>query len=167
MKKLVFVSLIILTIGLPTWAQDSIPILIDGPDYPSNQKMHIYPSAILSCQPQFLGGNRAFERWIAKHSRFTQAVADSGNFGKVYCELIIDSVGIPKYPRIISSTKLWLAEETIRIVGLLPNFIPGKYRPNDNVTTKYILTFRYLPNKGKNQGKPMVRNGNIIICPKQ
>lgn len=156
MKLLVFL-IIVLVHPDTLFSQVNNTILYDGPgpgQRDSLIELSVYPSSILKVPPHYAKGKMELDAWCSKHTKFNQAMADSGINGHVYCEVIIDSLGNVGNPKIIYGKKHTykpeLVEETLRLASRLPKFTPGRYNLN-RVNSSHILKFEYRKDRKKLQ----------------
>lgn len=143
-QRLLF-PFVMLLFPLLTYSQIKEEDITDGDS--SKVVISIYPEVLLSQKPQFPGGDVELKKWFAKNAFFTQAMADSGHFGKVYCGVIIDSIGNIRDPKIYENPKNpanpYLVKETLRLMNILPCFSPGKTKDKTVASQHpFILVFR-------------------------
>lgn len=138
--------------------------IVDGPDGP-DPIITVYPVSMLIERPIFPGGFSELRKWCEQNSLYTQSMADSGYYGKIYCEVIIDTLGNVCDTKIITgrnkTANPYLAEETIRLLKQLPVFTPGKYR-NKKVTSSYVFVLLFMQdtsaiNTSFNPSSPTIR----------
>ncbi|ADQ79517.1 TonB family protein [Paludibacter propionicigenes WB4] len=99
--------------------------------------------------PQFPGGEKELFKFINKNLKYPITGPDV--FGKVMCRFIVNSDGSVSNPEVIRSLDPACDKEAVRVIKLLPKFIPGKQN-GVNVSVWYILpiTFKLNPDVQKN-----------------
>ncbi len=117
-----FISILILVFSLSTVQAQSVseakqdtnignPITIEGEEFPS-----------------FPGGNAEFLKFIQKNLVYPQSAKENGISGKVYLKFVIKEDGSVDDVQIVRGIKDGedLGVEAIRLMKLMPNWIPGK-----------------------------------------
>lgn len=99
--------------------------------YSSLQQMPVYP-----------GGETALLTTIAKNLKYPKKAFNEGKQGKVYVKMVITSDGEVKSPVIIRSLSKECDAEALRVVKLLPKWIPGKQN-GKNAAVNYIIPITY------------------------
>ena len=140
---------LILSVSIYAQENDTLLLLYDGPapgQHDSISEPSFYPSFSLKVPTRYTKGILELDAWCSKHTMYSQAMADSGIIGHVYCEVIIDSLGKVGSPKIIygknSIYKPELIKETLRLASVLPEFTPGIYG-SCRVNSKCIFKFVY------------------------
>ncbi|MBC8046096.1 MAG: energy transducer TonB [Fimbriimonadaceae bacterium] len=86
--------------------------------------------------PQFTGGQIALDKFI--HDRIVIPRGSEDFEGTIYVKIIIDENGKVTYPEIVKGADDALNKEVLRVISIMPNWIPGKL--NDvNVKVTYTL----------------------------
>lgn len=140
MKKIIFVITII-CFGLTAIAQvDSIETITDieatmNPE-PPVEKIHSFCEVM----PAFPGGDSALRKCIDSIITYPPIAIESGAEGKVIVSFVVEKDGSVSQIRIMSKKiGMGLEEEAIRVVKLLPKFIPGS---ENGVTVRVLM---YVP----------------------
>ncbi len=76
--------------------------------------------------PKFKGGIVKLYQFINRKIRYPSPAFDMGIEGKVYVQFVVKKNGEIAEPKIIKGVHPTLDEEAIRVVNLLPNWLPGK-----------------------------------------
>ena len=98
---------------------------IDNTDVILNQKFkpdHIFD--VVEQMPQFPGGNDSLLSYVSKNLKWPNTDVDV--FGRVICRFIVNRDGSVSNPEVIRSLDPACDKESIRVIKLLPKFIPGK-----------------------------------------
>ena len=77
-------------------------------------------------QPEFVGGSQAFATFLQKNLRYPRAAAQAGVQGKVFVEFTIGTDGKIERARTIKGIGFGCDEEALRVINLMPNWMPGK-----------------------------------------
>lgn len=77
-------------------------------------------------QPEFVGGSQAFATFLQKNLRYPQAAARTGIQGKVFVEFTVGTDGKIERARTIKGIGFGCDEEALRVINLMPNWMPGK-----------------------------------------
>ncbi len=77
-------------------------------------------------QPEFIGGNEAFASFLQKNLRYPRAAAQAGVQGKVFVEFTVGTDGRIERAKTIKGIGFGCDEEALRVIGLMPKWMPGK-----------------------------------------
>ena len=77
-------------------------------------------------QPEFIGGGQAFANFLQKNLKYPRAAAQAGVQGKVFVEFTVGTDGKIERGRTIKGIGFGCDEEALRVVNLMPNWMPGK-----------------------------------------
>ena len=91
----------------------------------SNEE-HVH--TISSIQPQFPGGQEALNAFLSEHLRYPQEARDSNIQGTVWVSFIIDTIGAVSDVEVVRGVHFSLDKEAVRVIEMMPNWIPGKSR---------------------------------------
>jgi len=100
---------------------------------------------ISSIQPQFPGGQEAMRAFFAEHLRYPQEARDSNIQGQVLVSFIIDTVGAVSDVEVVRGVHPSLDKEAVRLVEMMPNWIPGKSR-NRPVRVQFHMPVNFHSN---------------------
>ena len=147
----IFYLFALLLFSLLTIAQDIDTTLWDGPspydDGFEYKEPSIYRAAVLSHRPFYpKGGYLGLSEWCSEHTIYTQNMADSGIYGRVWFQVVIDSLGKFSNPRHSKREKIFdhpvLVKESLRLISKFPLFTPGR-RNGKNVSSEYFFALNY------------------------
>jgi protein TonB len=96
------------------------------PEPPNPQEPEIL--SVAEKMPEFPGGNEKLLEFIKKNIRYPELCSELGIEGNVYVKLVIDTIGRVTQVSIARGIKeqCGLDQEALRVVKLLPNFIPAE-----------------------------------------
>jgi TonB family protein len=93
--------------------------------------------------PGFPGGERTMMNFIARSLKYPVIEQENGVQGKVEVTFVIDTNGKVKNPKVIRSVSPALDKEALRVIAILPDFIPAeKDGKKVNVYCTLPLSFR-------------------------
>lgn len=118
MKKIVF-TLFIILISQLGMAQESTAA-------PNEEK--IYHMAAIEVQPEFPGGPRAFNMYVAKNYNYSNITPPLK--GTLFVEFIIEKDGSIDEIKILKDLGFGTKEEAIRLIENSPKWKPGVQEPN-------------------------------------
>ncbi len=105
---------------------------------------------IVEQMPKFPGGELAMRSFIAKNIRYPVEAQEKGIKGKVYVTFVIDKKGQPVKISIAKSVHHLLDNEAMRVISLMPTWIPGRQRGKTvNVSFTVPINFDLSPHVGK------------------
>lgn len=95
--------------------------------------------------PEYPGGVEALYRFLAQNIVYPPNMRLEKKEAKVYATFIIDSNGRIRNIEILNKVPAEFAEETIRVIKMMPAWKPGS-QDGKNVTVKYSLPVRFQLN---------------------
>ncbi len=93
--------------------------------------------------PVFPGGEAALMTFVAKNVKYPEASKKNGEQGIVYVKFVVDKKGKVKNPTIEKGVTKGLDDESLRVVGLLPDFEKPGYKNGKAVSVHFILPIKY------------------------
>jgi TonB family protein len=94
----------------------------------------------LEQMPQFPGGEKELFKFINKNLKYP--VTEPDVIGKVICRFIVNKDGSVSNIEVIRSLEPECDKEAIRVIKLLPKFIPGKMN-GSNVRVWYTIPITF------------------------
>ncbi|MDE6716201.1 MAG: energy transducer TonB, partial [Muribaculaceae bacterium] len=124
---------------------DAIEHVIDYPIYGDELSQEPEPidSIVFTAvneMPKFIGGNEALIRFINNNFKYPDSLRGSGIEGRVYVDIIVCRDGSVSKARVYQGIHPDIDREVLRVVNLLPQFIPGK-QDGDSVNVKLQIPF--------------------------
>lgn len=83
---------------------------------------------VVEDQPEFPGGMPAFYEFVGERLKYPSQARRLGIEGKVYVQFVVDKTGDVTDIMLVRGIGAGCDEEAIRVMGLVPNFKPGKQR---------------------------------------
>ncbi len=83
---------------------------------------------VVENMPQFPGGNRGLQKWIATHVKYPAVARENDIQGKVFVRFVVTSKGNVDKVQIIRGVDPLLDAEAVRVVKKLPRWKPGMQR---------------------------------------
>ena len=98
---------------------------------------------VVERMPCFPGGNQKMQDFIEKNLQYPKECAEKGLQGRVIIDFVVERNGTLTNTRVVKSVSPALDKEALRIVKLMPKWIPGRQSYKE-VRVKYIIpiTFR-------------------------
>ena len=81
---------------------------------------------VVEQMPQFPGGQAAMMKFIADSLRYPSVACENRIEGRVVVQFVVDCEGNILNPLVVRSVDPLLDREAIRLVKLMPKWIPGK-----------------------------------------
>ena len=108
--------------------------------------------------PQFPGGMGEAMRFLAQNIKYPKAAQQAKIEGRVIVQFVVGKDGSVSDIQIMRSVSPDLDAEAIRVVGMMPKWIPGKQR-GKAVTVKYTMPimFRLQGSEPKKEESPYVQ----------
>ena len=117
---------------------------------------------IVEEMPQFPGGKQKAMEFIANHIKYPEVAQKARIEGRVIVQFVVGRDGSISDVQTVSGISPELDAEAMRVVGLMPKWIPGKQR-NKAVTVKYTMpiTFRLnVPTNAEQEQAPAYHQVN-------
>ena len=92
--------------------------------------------------PQFPGGDKAMMEFIGKTLVYPQEAIEQHIQGTVNIRFVINSNGTVSFDRVLGKPNKYLQEEAVRVIKLMPNWIPAE-RDGKKVSSYYIIPIRF------------------------
>lgn len=106
---------------------------------------------VVQSQPQFPGGEDSLISFLKNNLRYPQEAKLAWIQGRVFVGFLIDYTGKIKDIKVLSGVNQQLDDEALRVVHMMPEWIPGKIGET-NVDTRYILPIEFvMPKRNKEQ----------------
>jgi TonB family protein len=116
-------------------------------NYTSNDDITFF---IVEQMPEFPGGESALRQFIGNNIRYPVEAQEKGIKGKVYVNFVIGKTGHPIKISIAKGVHPLLDTEAIRVISMMPDWIPGKQRGKTvNVSYTVPINFELSPQMGK------------------
>ena len=101
-----------------------------------NDSIKVYH--VIEQMPQFPGGKTALSNFIEENIKYPRSNAQ----GRVVVHFVVTSKGKVERAEVIRSLTTECDKEAIRVISMLPNFIPGKQN-GENVAVWYTLPITF------------------------
>lgn len=104
---------------------------------------------VVQSQPQFPGGEDSLISFLKNNLRYPPEAKLAWIQGRVFVGFMIDYTGKIKDIKVLSGVNQQLDDEALRVVHMMPEWIPGKIGET-NVDTRYILPIEFtMPKRNK------------------
>ncbi|MGB1040704.1 MAG: energy transducer TonB [Flavobacteriales bacterium] len=108
-----------------------------------NEEIILYNEVI----PSFPGGEEKRKSFIKLVQHYPDSAKSSGIEGKVYVQFLVGKKGKLFNIKVLRSPDTLLSQEAIRIVNLMPNWIPGTNYKSDSVEVNITMPIEFKINK--------------------
>jgi len=127
----------------------NLPLVID-PDkedeYLAERKDTINVYDVVEQMPCFPGGQGRLLEFIEENMQYPKKCAEKGIYGRVIVAFVVERSGQLSNIRVVKSVHRALDKEALRIVKLMPRWIPGEQN-GVTVRVKYIIPIRFSVKK--------------------
>jgi TonB family protein len=127
----------------------NLPLIID-PDkeaeYLAERKDTINAYDVVEQMPCFPGGQGKLVEFIEENMQYPKECAEKGIYGRVIVAFVVERSGQLSNIRVVKSVHRALDKEALRIVNLMPRWIPGKQN-GVAVRVKYLIPIRFSVKK--------------------
>jgi protein TonB len=152
MKREVFVTmmiaLLVMTVGDIACAQN-VPLIID-PDkvdeYLAERKDTTNVYDVVEQMPGFPGGTQKLIKFIEENMRYPKECAEKGIYGRVIVAFVVERNGQLSNIKVVKSVHPALDKEALRIVNLMPRWIPGRQN-GKTFRVKYLIPIKFSEKK--------------------
>ena len=109
-------------------------------DKPEEQKSAVTDDVfvVVEDQPQFPGGNGALMKFLTENIIYPKEAHANGIQGRVICNFVVMKDGSISDLQIVRGVDPLLDAEALRVLGLMPDWKPGKQR-GQNVNVRFTL----------------------------
>lgn len=83
---------------------------------------------IVEQQPEFPGGDEAYKLFLQNNIRYPQSAREKGIEGTVYLDFEVNKRGKIRNVSVLRGVNADLDSEAVRVVKLMPDWVPGKQR---------------------------------------
>jgi protein TonB len=97
---------------------------------------------VVESMPSFPGGMRALMKYLGENIHYPQLAKESGIQGRVFISFVVEKDGTATDIRILRGIGGGCDEEAIRVVQLMPKWVPGKQRDLP-VRVRFILPVKF------------------------
>lgn len=151
MKNLSLLVLLLGTFGLANAQQDTEVIYLDDEDImdmpvevpPEEETPSIF--VIVEDMPQYPGGDLELTTFIQQHIEYPASAKAKKQEGRVLVKFVVNETGEISNPIVTRGEYEALNDEAVRVVSLLPDFIPGKQRGKPVKVYKTVPVIFKLP----------------------
>lgn len=88
--------------------------------------MEVFEYDYVSEKPTFPGGDSKMMTFINEHRRYPHEAYVKGVQGRVTCSFVVNSDGSISHISVLRGVETSLNREAIRVIGLMPPWIPGR-----------------------------------------
>jgi TonB family protein len=99
-------------------------------------------------QPQYTGGDDARIKFLQENIKYPEEAKKAGIQGKVFVTFVIQADGAVTNVKVLRGIGGGCDEEAIRVVKMMPNWIPGKEK-GKNVAVQFNLPIKFLLDSDK------------------
>lgn len=107
---------------------------------------------VVQAQPQFPGGEDSLMSFLKNNLRYPPEAKLAWIQGRVFVGFLVEHTGKIKDIRVLSGVNEQLDEEALRVVHLMPEWIPGSIG-GTNVDVQFILPIEFVMPKRREEGK--------------
>ena len=147
-QSLLFVTLVFVFVSsakAQSQAYSPVPVSTDSlrkanPNLDKPDKNLIYE--VVEKMPEFPGGESALMSFISSNLHYPVIAQENGIQGMVYVRFVVTKFGNVDNVEVIRSLDPACDKEAVRVIGLLPQWIPGTQH-GANVSVYYTLPIKY------------------------
>jgi len=97
---------------------------------------------VVETPPSFTGGEKALMKFLNENIKYPKSAQENNIQGKVILKFIVDETGKVVEPTVVNKVDPSLDAEAIRVISLMPNWMPGKQK-GKNVKVRYFLPISF------------------------
>lgn len=136
---ILILSYLFLSISNIGFAQTNIDLPIFELENINNDTIRAYDISEVDELPQYVGGFKQMWDFVDKNLQIPKSMGKICVEGKVYIGFIVEKDGTLTNIRVIKSVFEVLDNEALRVVKLMPKWIPAKIKGNSVRTQFYII----------------------------
>lgn len=103
-------------------------------------KNGVYP--VVEQQPEYTGGDEARIKFMVENIKYPEEAKKAGIQGKVFVTFVIQADGAVTDVKVLRGIGGGCDEEAVRVVKMMPNWIPGKEQ-GKNVAVQFNLPIKF------------------------
>ena len=111
---------------------------VNNPGGTGSEELSDEPFEVVEEQPEFIGGQDAFRKFLQNNLRYPERAADEGIQGRVMVRFIVERDGSVSAVEVAKGVDPDLDKEAVRVVKALPKWKPGRQQ-GKAVRTRYML----------------------------
>ena len=142
MKNLLH-SLLFLFLSTAVFAQEEIireePVVMPEKNHDPNAQQEEEIMQMPDQKAEFVGGDKALLSFLQKNMRYPQDCMESNIQGRVYVSFVVEKDGSLSQVEIARKMQPSLDNEAIRVIKLMPNWVPAQHEG------KIVRSRMYLP----------------------
>jgi len=100
---------------------------------------------VVEQMPQYLGGDPAMMKFIKENLKYPVEAQEKNIQGSVIVSFVVDKEGRIRNPRVMRSPDESLSVESLKVLNLMPVWIPGK-QGGRAVNVSYTVPFKFVMN---------------------
>lgn len=100
------------------------------------------PYEIVETMPEFPGGNVALMKFLSTNIKYPQNAVKNRVQGRVVVQFVVDKNGNVIKPSVVRPVDSELDAEALRVMSLMPTWIPGKQK-GKNVSVRYTVPISF------------------------
>ncbi len=131
--------LVVIGYGAPKINEEVFNVVEEMPLFPGCEDISTYSQEKKKC------ADGKLLEFVYKNLNYPKAAKDAGVEGVVVVQFIVDKAGNVREPKVVRSIGGNTDEEVLRVVNLMPKWIPGKQR-GEHVNVKFNLPVRFKLN---------------------
>lgn len=97
---------------------------------------------VVEQMPQFPGGESKLMYFLSRKIKYPVIAQENGIQGRVICQFVVTKTGRVVDPQVVRSLDPSCDKEAIRVLKLLPRWIPGK-KNGENVNVRYTIPISF------------------------
>ncbi len=99
----------------------------------------------LTFVPEFIGGSVEYKDFITSNLKYPAIAKENDIKGTVIATFYVAANGFAESPKIVKGIGFGCDEEVIRVINLMPRWLPG--RKQSEVKQLYYMAFKFEPKK--------------------
>jgi TonB family protein len=108
--------------------------------------------SVVDVEPSFPGGPEAMTSWLQSQIIYPESAIENKEQGTVYIKFIIRKDGTISHIDLIKGVSVALDQEAIRVISLMPKWIPGK------LNGEFVNSYFTLPIAFRLSGPPQKKS---------
>jgi len=120
--------------------------------------------AVVEKMPQYIGGDAARIEFLKQNVQYPDEAQKNQEQGRVVVQFVIGSNGQISNAKVVKNAAPSLDQEALRVVNLLPDWIPGEQNGKKvPVYQVMLIPFKYVPSELNDSLKWEVNSSTLIV----
>lgn len=92
---------------------------------------------------EYPGGMNALVKFLQHNIRYPAEARRHGDQGSVFVSFVVEKDGTISNPAVVKGVTMELDDEAMRVISLMPNWLPGSMSDGTIVASRFVLPIKF------------------------